>query len=83
MAARCNGIDLDSLDFGQCSTVDSMNVVSLKSGRKQSRHFGGMLHAGTLTRQSARASSAGCAQSLMPLRGTEPSFLCAALQNWL
>lgn len=52
---RCNGNDVDALDFEQSRSVDSMNAVGLKSRKEQSRYFGRMLRAGSRTRESAQA----------------------------
>lgn len=47
--------DVDALDFEQSSTVGSVNVVSLKSGKEQSRYSERRFRAGSRTRESAQA----------------------------
>ena len=47
--------DVDALDFEQSSIVGSVNMVSLKTGKEQSKYIERMFRAGSGTRDSARA----------------------------
>ena len=47
--------DVDVLDFEQSSTVGSVNVLNLKSGKEQSKYFERRFCVGSRTRESAQA----------------------------
>ena len=69
MAVHCNEDDVNAVSFERMrSIVHSMNVVSSKSRKKQSRSFETILRAGCRNRESGQA---GHARSLMPWEDTE------------
>ena len=53
MAVEHGEDDVDVLDFEQSSTVGSVDVVSLKSGKEQSEYFERRFRAGSRTGASA------------------------------
>ena len=55
MAVDYGEVDVDALDLEQSSIIGSVNVVSLKTGKEQSKHFERRFRAGSRTRESAQA----------------------------